>query len=64
VRAGTGFHDRGAPLQRGEEFEQLLSAHLPAEHGFTVPILSVKVKGVLAQINPNQRDFSHDGFST
>jgi hypothetical protein len=28
-----------------------------------VPILSLKVKRVLAQINPNQRDFLHDGFS-
>jgi len=63
VRTSTGLHDDGARLQSGEELDQLLATYLPAEHGFAMPILSVKVKRVLAQINSNQRDFLHDGFS-
>jgi hypothetical protein len=63
ARTGTGFRDDGARLQSSEGLDQLLATYLPVEHGFAMPILSVKVKRVLAQINPNERDFLHDGFS-
>jgi hypothetical protein len=41
-------------VKRGEKFDQLPAAHLLAKHSFAMPILGVKVKGGLAQINPNQ----------
>jgi hypothetical protein len=61
--AGTCFHDHPAGVKRGKKFDQLLAAHLPAKNGFAVPILTVKVKRMLAQIDPNQRHILHDGLS-
>jgi hypothetical protein len=48
-------------VKRGEELDQLLAAYLLAKHGFTVPVLAVKVKGMFAQIDSNQRHVLHDG---
>jgi len=44
VRTGTGFHDDGARLQSSDELDQSLATYRPAEHGFAMPSLSMKVK--------------------
>jgi hypothetical protein len=50
VRIDSGFHNYHARLRSDEELNQLLAAHLPEKYGFAVPILSVKVKRVLARL--------------
>jgi hypothetical protein len=48
-------------MEGGEKLHQLLAADLPAKHGFAVPVLATKVKGMFAQIDSNQRHVLHDG---
>jgi hypothetical protein len=50
---GASFHDHGTGVKRGEKFGKLLAADLLAKHGFAVPVLAVKVKRMLAQIDSN-----------
>jgi hypothetical protein len=59
----NSIHDHGAGVEGSEKLDQLLAAHLLAKHGFAVPVLAVKVKRMLAQIVPNQRNVLHDGLS-
>jgi hypothetical protein len=48
-------------VERREEFDQLLAPHLLAKKGLAVPVLTVKMKQMLAKIDPNQRHVLHDG---
>ena len=41
MRAGTGFHDDSAGVERREKLDQLLAAQFLAKHAFTPAVLAV-----------------------
>lgn len=62
VRASAGLHHHRARVKCGKKLDELLTANLLAKHGFAVSVLTVKVEGVLTQIDSNQRRVLHDGL--
>jgi len=64
MRTRAGLHNHRARMERGEEFDQLLTAYFLAKHCFAVSVLPMQVKGVFAQIDPNQRYIFHHGLQS
>jgi hypothetical protein len=60
--AGTGFHDNGTGMKRGEEGNELLAGALLAEHRFATGVLAVEVERMLPKVNADQYDVLHDGL--
>ncbi|SPD37860.1 conserved protein of unknown function (plasmid) [Cupriavidus taiwanensis] len=57
--ACAGLHDQRAGRKVAHQKEQLLARHLLAPEFMPTAILGMQVKDMFAEINADQRDFTH-----